>query len=297
MSRFFVIALTFCLVGGIRGQDAPKPDAKKVEPKKEPPKEDAKPGEGDEVDVQKTAERIADNAQKAGDRLKDKDPGADTRKLQQEIIKDIDALLKKAQQPPPPSPPMPDMMPPMPPMMPPPKSDMPPPKSDMPPPKGGMPPTKGMGDMPPPMAPMPMGGTGQPPPKGGSTGNSGRPERKPRRERKPQGDSPMPMGMNDPMPKGGPGGKEPMPMQTEPKEGPMGEKPQGEPNDKFGKLSPKRQNDKLADLYKDVWGNLPDRMRQEMDRYYREQFMPRYSELLKQYYASLAEQKKKGDDR
>jgi tRNA 2-selenouridine synthase SelU len=38
-------------------------------------------------------------------------------------------------------------------------------------------------------------------------------------------------------------------------------------------------------------------MRQEMDLYYREQFMPRYSELLRRYYAALAEQKKKGDDR
>lgn len=64
----------------------------------------------------------------------------------------------------------------------------------------------------------------------------------------------------------------------------------------FGKSSPKRQNDKLADLYKDVWGHLPDRLRQEMDLYYREQFMPRYSELLRRYYAALAEQRKKGSE-
>jgi hypothetical protein len=291
MRSTFILAAAVSFAFCVNGDDGPKPEAKKVDPKNaEPKKDEAKPGEGDEVDVQKTAERIAENAQKAGERLKGKDPGVDTRKLQQEVVKDIDLLLKKAQQPPPPSPPMPDMMPPMPPMM-------PPPKDGMPPPKGGMPPPKGMGDMPPPMSPMPMGGSGQPQPKGGSTGNSGRPQRKPRRERKPQGDAPKPMGMNDPMPKDGPGGKDPMPARPETKEGPMGDKPQGEPNDKFGKLSPKRQNDKLADLYKDVWGTLPDRMRQEMDRYYREQFMPRYSELLKQYYSSLAEQRKKGDDR
>ena len=93
------------LVAAGRAQDAPKPsapkaDEKKAEPKKVDPK-DEKPPAGDEVDVQKTAERIAENAQKAGDRLKEKDPGADTRKIQQEILKDIDALLKKAQQPPP----------------------------------------------------------------------------------------------------------------------------------------------------------------------------------------------------
>ena len=33
-----------------------------------------------------------------------------------------------------------------------------------------------------------------------------------------------------------------------------------------------------------------------MDLYYREQFMPRYSELLRQYYAALAEQRKKGTE-
>ena len=144
-----------------------------------------------------------------------------------------------------------------------------------------------------------MGGSGMPPPKSGASGASGkitgRPERGPRRERRPQGGSPM--GMADPMPKDGPGGKDPMQAKQEPKDGDKGEKPMGDgPGDKFGKMSPRRQNDKLADLYKDVWGNLPDRMRQEMDLYYREQFMPRYSELLRQYYASLAEQRKKGSE-
>ncbi len=46
---------------------------------------------------------------------------------------------------------------------------------------------------------------------------------------------------------------------------------------------------RIADLYKEVWGHLPETMRQEMDQYAREQFMPRYSELLKQYYATIAE--------
>ena len=41
----------------------------------------------------------------------------------------------------------------------------------------------------------------------------------------------------------------------------------------------------LPDVYKDIWGHLPEKMRQEMDLYYREQFIPRYSELLKQYYS------------
>jgi hypothetical protein len=281
MKRILALLMASALSGAGVAQEPPKPVEKKAEPKKEaetPPEE--------EVDVQKTSERIAENAQKAGDRLKDKDLGAETRKIQDEIIKDIEALLKKAQQPPPQSP---DMNP----MMPPPEG-MPPPKGGMPPPMGGMPPPKGGSGQ---STPMPMSGMGggsqSPKPSGsGQKPQGGRREQRLRR----QGNDPMPM----PMPKEGPGGMEPMPMaKLDPKEGPgEGKEPKGDSHpDRFGKASPKRQNDKMADLYKDVWGHLPDRMRQEMDLYYREQFMPRYSELLRRYYAALAEQRKKGDDR
>ena len=37
----------------------------------------------------------------------------------------------------------------------------------------------------------------------------------------------------------------------------------------------------------------PEKMRQEMDSYFKERFMPRYSDLLKQYYSNIAEQNKK----
>ncbi len=43
---------------------------------------------------------------------------------------------------------------------------------------------------------------------------------------------------------------------------------------------------------KEVWGHLPPQLRQKMNQYYQEQFMPRYAELLKQYYAELAEREK-----
>jgi hypothetical protein len=255
----------------------PKLPLDNSEPKKDAPKADEKPREG-EIDVHKTAERIAENAQKAGDRLKEKDPGEDTRKIQQNIIKDIDALIKKAQEPPPP-PMSSDMNP----MMPPPKSDMPPPMGGGPQPKSPM----GGGSGQQPKSPMGGGAGNSPMPKGGGSGTSGR---KPR-ERKPRGDSPM----GDPMANAGPG-KDPMPARPDPKDGPMGGDRNDQGGDKFGKASPKRENDKLADLYRDVWGHLPERMRQEMDMYYREQFMPRYTELLKRYYAALAEQKKKGSE-
>ena len=42
------------------------------------------------------------------------------------------------------------------------------------------------------------------------------------------------------------------------------------------------------DVVKDVWGHLPDKLRQQVTQYYKEQFMPKYSDLLKQYYSSLA---------
>lgn len=43
---------------------------------------------------------------------------------------------------------------------------------------------------------------------------------------------------------------------------------------------------------KQVWGQLPDKLRQQAMQSYREQFMPRYNDLLKQYYNNLAEQEK-----
>ncbi|HUR53366.1 MAG TPA: hypothetical protein VMZ71_04520, partial [Gemmataceae bacterium] len=43
------------------------------------------------------------------------------------------------------------------------------------------------------------------------------------------------------------------------------------------------------DVAKDVWGNLPDKLRQQVTQYYKEEFMPRYADLLKQYYSSLSE--------
>src|SRR6476661_1274727 len=106
MSRLLAFLLSVSLVGVVASQDAQKPapkvEDKKAEPKKDAPKSDEKPADAEEIDVHKTAERIAENAQKAGDRLKEKDPGADTRKIQDEIIKDIEALIKKAQNTPPP---------------------------------------------------------------------------------------------------------------------------------------------------------------------------------------------------
>jgi len=52
---------------------------------------------------------------------------------------------------------------------------------------------------------------------------------------------------------------------------------------------------RLAEVYKDIWGHLPEAMRAEMNAYSREQFMDKYREQLKRYYSSIAEKGRKGD--
>jgi hypothetical protein len=44
-----------------------------------------------------------------------------------------------------------------------------------------------------------------------------------------------------------------------------------------------------ADLYKDIWGHLPETLRKEMDAYARVEFMSKYNDLLQQYYSRLSE--------
>jgi hypothetical protein len=65
----------------------------------------------------------------------------------------------------------------------------------------------------------------------------------------------------------------------------------GIPSGNTGREGKNRQEgaNKIADLYKDVWGHLPESLRQEMNQYAREQFMAKYNDLLKQYYATIAE--------
>ena len=40
---------------------------------------------------------------------------------------------------------------------------------------------------------------------------------------------------------------------------------------------------------KDVWGYLPDKLRQQAMQYYKQEFMPRYSKMLEHYYSSLSD--------
>jgi hypothetical protein len=65
-----------------------------------------------------------------------------------------------------------------------------------------------------------------------------------------------------------------------------------------GRTSPPGQRDLTAEMYKDdVWGHLPESLRAQMNAYANPRpFSPRYDELIKKYYRTLAEQgRKKGD--
>lgn len=215
------------------------------------PKADPDPAKTEpDEDPATILERITQTADAVSDRLKDKDTGTDTRQRQEQLLKDIDKLLK-------PPPPMDNQGG---------GSDMPPP--DMPPPPGGMPPPMGMGGGMPP----PMGGGGRQKPPRGSRGEG----------------QPPPMGaggMNEPMPM--PKGNNP--MGAEPKPGQAGA---GNPGPKGGQKSPPALPLDVP-FTKEVWGHLPEKARQEVAQYYREQYLPRYNELLKQYYTALAERERK----
>jgi hypothetical protein len=56
--------------------------------------------------------------------------------------------------------------------------------------------------------------------------------------------------------------------------------------------SSKTKADLSSELYRTDWGHLPLTKRLEMDAYSRERFMPRYDEMLQQYYRTVAEQGK-----
>jgi len=215
----------------------PRLPAEKLLPTAEPP--------SDPDDPAAILERITKSADAIGDRLKDKDTGADTRQQQDQLLKDIDALLK------------------------------PPPPMD----GGG----GGGKDMPPPMG----GGADMPPPMGsGSGGGRQRPQRGSRGEGQPK---PMPMGaggMKEPMP----GSPMPMPRGAGLKPGQPAE---GSSGPGSGKASPPMLPLDVP-IAKEVWGHLPEKARQEVSQYYREQYLPRYNDLLKQYYTALAERERKG---
>lgn len=219
-------------------------------------------------DPLKTIERITKNARAVGDRLQNEDSGNDTQKAQDQLLKDIDSLLKP------------------------------------PPPMGG---GGGGGPPPPPMGGGGGGAGGSPPPPMGGGGGGGGSDSKPmggdgggtsKRQRGDRQEESQGSGQNkkEPMGAGGQEKKEPMGdgAKLDPNQPPMpgggdgsGKDGQGAAGDGGKKHTP---NLPLDDPFtRRVWGHLPEKVRQQAMQSYREQFMPRYSEMLKQYYSTLNE--------
>jgi hypothetical protein len=238
-------------------------------------------------DPEQVVARIIANAKQASDKLAAADAGEGTRATQGTVLKDIDALLN-----PPDSPPKggggdsSDMS----------KQDK---KNDN---GDGSKDQKndGKSGSGPPDKQDGMGGKGGADPKSGtSPGGMGQPKdgqanagRRPRAGGPPK-DGKEPGGTAS---AGNAGGKEPAPATPggatakagTPKD-PVGTATAGATDPKGDRPPPLQAQVPLPDeVAKEVWGHLPERLRQQMSQYYREEFMPRYAGLLKQYYSSLA---------
>ena len=276
----FVAAVAALAAESARAQLPVAPAPREIRPDgtRDPAPKPESPAKAEDPAV--VVDRIIKNSKDVGDRLEKKDAGTDTRTKQEKILSDIDALINRQEDPPPPNPDQnkdkdnkdknPMDMNPMPMMNP------------------GMPPPK-MGDM-----PMDKTGMGMPMDKMGMGGMGGMND--------PQ---PMPMGnarrprMNDPMagePKKDQGDPKPDPGKPDNKNGgkpdPKDPKNQGGNTGGMpgGKLPPPRGGLPFdEDVAKDVWGHLPDKLRQQMTQYYKEDVMPKYAELLRLYYSSLSE--------
>jgi hypothetical protein len=233
-------------------------------------------------DPREIVERIIKNSNVVGDKLAMTDTGTDTRKTQDKILKDIDALLNQDN----PPPPKPDQ-----------SQDQQKDKNDMNQDmnkdmnkdkgQGGDPKDKkqdgkggGMGkDM------EPKGGGMDSEPMGGDQPKERRPRKGEGKDKQDAKDDPN---MKQP---GGGGGMQQKPdmkagKPKDSKTGGMLPDPTGDTRPPSNPLLPVED-----DVVKDVWGHLPEKLRQQATQYYKQEIMPRYSELLKRYYSSMAEKK------
>ena len=222
------------------------PQIKELE-RKEPGQGPA--GRDDSERLRKIVERLHKNMDKSEEQLNKKDPGEDTRKIQLDIIKDLDELIEQQS------------------------------KAD----SGG------------------GGATSiSSASKGASNGNrSSAANSGSRTKKKGQGrkdNTGNTAGKNDPDKLGNGEEKEKgksgnQAAKSEPgKEGKGGDGMGGKPN-----AEDKKDKNTIADLFKDVWGHLPQKERQEMDAYARERFLRKYEEILRQYYRTISEQDRRRD--
>jgi hypothetical protein len=248
--KLIAFAAALALAASAGRADEPPPDRLEKRPSPAEPKRPDPPKPGDTVDenkdkpkdapaedAEKLREKIAEDMQSAERKLKDRDPGRDTRDLQDRALRNIDKLIDLARNPPPPPPQQPPM-------------------------DGG---------------PPPMGGDqkqqeGKPQPQSAQSRREKRDQRRKQMEQQARG-----------------GGQQPR-QQPGPKEGGGGQQ-LGDGKGQPGMAGPNstRQPEQLSDVVKDFWGHLPETLRQEVDHYYRDRFMPHYRDLLREYYGRIAE--------
>ncbi len=240
-SSLFIFAF---LVAFLAAQDNPRPDnprrdnrepAKKKEIKKDEGKKkaDEAPAPGDTeaaAKVKEIIDRLHKNFDASEDRLGKKDPGEDTRKIQDDIIKDLDELLKQQQN------------------------------------------NQGGGG----------GASGAKGSKGGASGSAGNSGGSGGKGSK---------GGSQANNKGGAGGNQDKKGSAQLGKG--GGKDGKGGNGAGGGDGKKEGKNTIADLFKDIWGHLPQTKRQEMDAYSKERFLPKYDEILRQYYRTISEQGRK----
>jgi hypothetical protein len=222
----------------------PMKDEKKDPPKKDDGKDEPEPPAPQE-DEAEVLNRVAKNVRLAEEKLANKELTDGTRQLQEDILKDLDSLIKSA---------------------------------ESPPPQGGG-----------------GGGGGEDNKQGGMGQQGGKQGQQPgggsQRASRNRGSGSRQAN------RGGSGNQGAQQARADqPKSG-------GQPKEGGGNMgggggrSTGEVTDKNADLYKDVWGHLPEALRAEMMAYSNDkQFMAKYDELIKRYYRSIAEQgRRKGD--
>jgi hypothetical protein len=222
-----------------------KEDVKKDEPKKDDVKKDEKPAAPAE-DPKAIIDRLKKNFNATDERLDAKDPGNDTRKLQEQIIEDLDKLLDQ--------------------------------NDDN---NGGGGGAQGGG----------QGGDGQDQ-QGNSGGKSGRSGRATRNAGRNGGNKAQNPGAGNPMGKGGGNDKKDQQAKNNGGGGQQGKDGQNGGGMGTDSKDPNKAPT-VSDLHREPWGNLSFKKRQEMDAYGKDRLLPKYEQLLGEYYRTIAEQKRK----
>jgi hypothetical protein len=215
------------------------------------------PEQGPDEQTKELLARVAKNMETSEDRLKKQDPSEKTRKIQDQIVKDLDELIKKSQQQE--------------------------------------------------QQQQQQSASGS----GGSSGKSGTAQgsRKSQRKVSKRGSSAQGSQQakdNGSKPKPGEGldkknggtGKKDQTAGAEKKNGKGQQGKEASASKDGGGGNSTQKHNSIADLQrteKDIWGHLPEAKRQEMDAYARDRFMPKYDELLRQYYRTISEQSRKKD--